>query len=230
MAKKLAKKYASALEKIDQKKLYTLSEASKLAVETSTTKFDSSVEIHMNLNVDVRHADQIVRGTIVLPNGTGKKVRIAAFVEADQAKEAKDAGADIAGLEDVIEDIKKGKINFDIAIAQPQVMKNLGQIAKILGTKGLMPSPKSGTVTLEIVKAIREIKKGKIEYKTDKTGIIHGIVGKVSFGAEKIEENLKTFVKAVIDSKPSGAKGQYINSIVLTTTMGPGIKIDLSNI
>ena len=227
MAKKFAKKYTEVLKKIDQEAAYSIKDAAKLAVETATTKFDSSVEIHMNLNIDVKQADQMVRGTLVLPNGTGKEIKIAAFVEADQVKAAKDAGATLAGLEELIEEVKKGNINFDIAIAQPQVMRDLGKIAKHLGTKGLMPNPKAGTVTPNIVDAIKEIKKGKVEYKADKTGIIHGMVGKVSFGIDKVEENIQTYIDAVMNAKPSGLKGNYVQSIFVTTSMGPSIRIEL---
>ena len=229
MTQKNSKKYTDALKKIEKDKLYTLQEASNLVLETATTKFDSSVEIHVNLNVNVKHADQIVRGTIILPHGSGKKIRIAAFVESDQIKPATDAGADLAGLDDLIQDVKKGKINFDIAIAQPQVMKNLGQIAKNLGTKGLMPNPKAGTVTPDIVKTITEIKKGKVEYKTDKTGIIHCTIGKVSFGKDKVYENAKALMTEIIAAKPAVVKSSYIKSITLASTMGPGIKVDFNN-
>ncbi len=224
MAKR-AKKYNEVLEKIDQEKLYSIEEAVALVVESSTTKFDSTIEVHYNLNCDVKHADQIVRGTISLPNGTGKTVRIAAFVEADQVKAAKDAGAEMAGLEELIDEVKKGNINFDIAVAQPQVMKNLGKIARDLGTKGLMPNPKAGTVSADIVKTITEIKKGKMEYKTDKNGLIHSIIGKVSFGKDKIKENLEALTDVIKEAKPNAIKGIYINSISISTTMGPGIKI-----
>ncbi|MBT4936489.1 50S ribosomal protein L1 [Candidatus Peregrinibacteria bacterium] len=227
MAKKHpSKKYKAALEKIDQEKLYDIKEASSLAIETSVTKFDSSVEIHINLSVDVKHADQIVRGTLVLPHGTGKTPRIAAFTEADKEKEAKDAGADLVGLDNLIAEVSKGNIDFDIAVAEPAVMKNLGKIAKNLGTKGLMPSPKAGTVTPDIVKAITEIKKGKVEYKTDKNGLIHCMIGKVSFGADKIEENAKMLLDAILAAKPSAVKGKYINSISLASTMGPGVSVE----
>lgn len=227
---KHGKKYQAAASKIDAAKLYSLEEAVKLAAESATTKFDSSFELHMNLNVDVRHADQIVRGTVTLPHGTGKVVRIAAFVEGDQVKVAKDAGADLAGMEDLINDVKKGIINFDIAIAQPQTMKELGQIARVLGPKGLMPSPKAGTVTTDVAKTIQEIKKGQVEYKTDKTGIIHCMVGKVSFGASKLLENVKAIIEPVLAAKPTAVKGSYVLSVALTTTMGPGVRVDLSTI
>jgi large subunit ribosomal protein L1 len=226
MSKKLAKKYAEALGQLDPNKLYSLSEAAELITKTSTTKFDSSVELHINLNVNVKHADQIVRGTLIPPHGTGKKLRIAAFVEGDSVKACKDAGADEVGLEELIQDVKKGAINFDVAVAQPQVMKHLGKVAKILGQKGLMPNPKSGTVTPDPVQAIAEIKKGKIEYKTDKSGIIHCLVAKVSFGADKIMENVKPILEAVASAKPSAIKGTYVKSVVLATSMGPGIKVD----
>lgn len=224
--KKLSKKYAAALELVNKDKLYTLEEAAKLLTETSTTKFDSSIELHVNLNVDVRHADQIVRGTVVLPHGSGKKVKIAAFTETDMEKDAKSAGADLVGTENLIAEISKGNIEFNIAVAQPQVMKELGKIAKILGTKGLMPSPKAGTVTPDIVQAITEIKKGKVEYKTDKSGIIHVSAGKVSFGKDKILENVKSLTDAIMAARPASVKGTYVISVSVSTTMGPGIKID----
>ena len=227
---KTGKNYVAAAAKVEKEKLYTRAEAAKLITETSTTKFDSSVELHVNLDVDVRHADQIVRGTLVLPNGTGKTVKIAAIVESDMESVAKKAGADLVNMEDLIADIKKGNINFDIAIAQPQVMKKMGPIAKALGTKGMMPSPKSGTVTADIEKAIGEIKKGKIEYKTDKTGIIHSMVGKVSFGAKKLEENIAIILEAILAAKPAAVKGIYVKSIALASSMGPGIRVDVADV
>ena len=225
---KPSKKYKAALEKVDIEKVYSLKEACALAIDTSTTKFDSSIELHVNLNVNVKHADQIVRGTAVLPHGTGKKVRIAAFTGPDKEQEAKDAGADLVGIDSLIDDISKGIINFDIIVADPAVMKNLGKVAKNLGTKGLMPSPKAGTVTPNIKKAIEEIKKGKIEYKTDKQGIIHSMIGKSSFEADKIEANVHMILDLIIAAKPAAVKGTYIQSIVLSSTMGPGIKLSLS--
>lgn len=227
---KHGKKYAAAAAKVEKDTLYTLEDAAKLAVETSTTKFDASVEVHINLNVDVRHADQIVRGIVVLPHGTGKKVRIAAFVESDQVAAAKKAGADLAGMEDLINEVKKGNIEFDIAIAQPAVMKDLGQIARILGPKGLMPSPKAGTVTDNVVATIEEIKKGQVEYRTDKTGIIHCIAGKTSFGGAKIFENVKTIVDAVLAAKPAAVKSSYVKSVTLASSMGPGVKVNPSSL
>lgn len=224
------KKYVAAAAKVDGKKLYPFDEAVKLALETSFTKFDASVEVHMNLNVDVRHADQIVRGTLALPHGTGKTVRIAAFVESDQVAAAKAAGADLAGLEDLIEKVKKGEMDFDIAIAQPQTMKDLGQIARVLGPKGLMPSPKAGTVTTDIAKTIKEIKAGQVEYRTDKTGIIHCMIGKVSFGDSKVIENARALTDAVLAAKPAAVKSAYIKSVTFTTSMGPGVKVDLSTL
>ncbi|PCI24911.1 50S ribosomal protein L1 [Candidatus Peregrinibacteria bacterium] len=230
MAKKLSKKYAAAAAKVDFDKKYALEEAVALLIETSTTKFDSSIELHVNLNVNVKHADQIVRGTTILPHGTGKKVRVAAFVEADKEAEAKKAGADLVGLETLIASIEKGKIDFDVAVAQPQVMKSLGKIARTLGTKGLMPNPKAGTVTPDIGKAIEEIKKGKVEYKTDKTGIIHSVLGKVSFGKAKLLENIKLLLELIVQARPVAVKGTYIISVSLSTTMGPGIAVDPSTV
>ena len=227
---KAGKNYVASAAKVEAEKLYTLEEAVQLVTETSTTKFDSSFEIHMNLNVDVRHADQIVRGTVSLPHGTGKTVRIAAFVEADQAAAAKKAGAELVGLEELIADVQKGNIDFDVAIAQPQTMKELGKIAKVLGPKGLMPSPKAGTVTQDIEKTIEEIKKGQVEYKTDKQGIIHVMAGKVSFGKDKLVENAKTIIEPVLAAKPSAVKGTYVKSLALTSTMGPGVRVDVNSV
>jgi len=213
-----------------EKKLYTIKEAVELLKDTSTTKFDSSTDIAMNLGIDPKHADQMLRGTLALPHGTGKEVIVIAFVDDDKIKEAKAAGAIEAGSEDLVEKISKGWLDFDIAVAAPDQMKKLGKIAKTLGQKGLMPNPKAGTVTPEPGKTIEEIKKGRIEYKNDKEGNLHNIFGKVSFGPDKLEENLRTYLKTVQEAKPSGVKGTYINSVTISTSMGPGIKIDPSDI
>lgn len=221
------KKYIEAAKKIAQKESYDLAEAIKLLKETGSTKFDSTAEVHMNLNIDPTKAEQLIRGTISLPHGTGKKVSIAAIVTDDKVKAAKEAGAENAGLEDLIAEFEKGKVNYDVVIATPDVMKNLGKIAKILGQKGLMPNPKAGTVTEDFVKTIKELKAGRLEYRNDKEGNIHSIFGKLSFKPEELENNLKSFFRIIRDAKPSTIKGSFINSITLTSTMGPGIKLDL---
>jgi large subunit ribosomal protein L1 len=223
MAKR-SKKYMQAQEKI-QKEFYTLAEACALLPETAVTKFDSTCEIHMNLGIDPKHADQQLRSTVSLPNGTGREVRVVAFVDEANAKIAKAAGAVEAGLDELIEKIEGGWLEFDTAVATPDQMKKLGKIAKILGQKGLMPNPKSGTVTTEVEQTIKEIKKGKVEFRNDKQGNIHNSFGKVSFGSDKLLENAKSFIKAILDHKPAGVKGSYVNSVTLTTTMGPGVKV-----
>jgi len=224
-AKKRGKKYREAAALVDREKNYELSEAVALVVQTSTTKFDSSLEVHFNLGVDPKHADQIVRGTLSLPNGTGKDVRVIAFVDDGKVKACQAAGAIEAGSEALIEKIAKGWMDFDIAVAAPDQMKNLGKIAKTLGQQGLMPNPKAGTVSPTPEKTIEEIKKGRVEFKTDKQGNLHNICGKVSFGAEKLEENLRALLAAVRNAKPSGVKGTYINSMSICTAMGPGIRV-----
>ncbi|MEI7510746.1 MAG: 50S ribosomal protein L1 [Candidatus Peregrinibacteria bacterium] len=227
--KHYGKKYRAALEKIgDTKKVFPLLEGVALLLETSTTTFDASAELHLKTGCNPKHADQIVRSTIVLPHGTGKTVRIAVFCEEPQVEKAKAAGADLAGGEEFIEEVAKGTVDFDIAIATPGMMKLLAKVAKVLGPKGLMPSPKSGTVTDNVTGAISDLKKGKIEFRTDKQGIIHSSFGKVSFGTTKLVENLKALVKAVSDAKPTGVKGTYLQSATVATTMGPGIKINFS--
>ncbi|PIQ77115.1 50S ribosomal protein L1 [Candidatus Peregrinibacteria bacterium CG11_big_fil_rev_8_21_14_0_20_46_8] len=219
------KKYRNAKDLIEDR-LYQLDEAIALLKKTATTKFDSSCEVHMNLGIDPRHADQIVRGTVAMPHGTGKKVRVIAFVTDARVKEAKDAGASEAGLEDLVKKIEDGWLDFDVAVAEPAAMKHLGKIAKTLGQKGLMPNPKAGTVTPEITKTIGEIIKGKVEFRVDKLANLHNIFGKASFDEAKLLENVKTYLKAIVQAKPSGAKGVYVKSLTLTTSMGPGIKID----
>lgn len=220
----------AAAKLLEGKTIYTLDEAVALLKKTSTTKFDSSCEVHMRLGVDPTHAEQMVRSTVALPNGTGRSVRVIAFVGEDKAKEAKTAGADKAGMEDLIDDITKGWLEFDVAVATPEAMKSLGKIAKILGTKGLMPNPKAGTVTTDIGKTIGEIKKGKVEYRTDKQAQIHQIFGKASFGEQQLRENLVAFVKAVSDNKPAAVKGTYIKNISVACSMGPGITLDLPSV
>jgi large subunit ribosomal protein L1 len=223
------KKYLAAAEKLQGIKTANIDDAMRLLKETSTTKFDSSCEIHIKLGIDPTHADQLVRATVVLPHGTGKNIRVIAFVAEDKVKEAKEAGAIKAGLDDLIDEVIKGFLDFDVAVATPDVMKNLSKIAKILGTKGLMPNPKAGTVTTELTKTINDIKKGRVEYRTDKLGQIHQIFGKVSFSEEQLKENFKAFLKAIVDSKPAAVKGSYITNISVATTMGPGIKVDHSS-
>lgn len=226
---KQGKKYIKVKELVDMNKAYSISEACELLKKTATTKFDSSCELHIKLGVDTKQADQLVRSTVALPHGTGKEVRVIAFVNDNQIKEAKDAGAVKAGLDELIEEILKGYMNFDVAVASPEVMKNLGKIAKILGTKGLMPNPKAGTVTPEVGKTIAELKKGRVEFRTDKQGQLHNNFGKVSFSASDLEGNLKAILKAIVDTKPQGVKGTYIQGISLATTMGPGVKVDVSS-
>ena len=227
MAVKKGKNYRKSLEKVE-KDFYTIEEAVKMIKETSVVKFDATAELHVNLNIDPKKADQQIRGTVSLPHGTGKKVRIAAIVTDDKVKEAKDAGADAAGLEDLIEEFSKGKIDYDIIIATPDTMKKIGKVAKTLGQKGLMPNPKSGTVTPEVGKTIKELKAGRIEYRNDKQGGVHTLFGKVSFKEAELENNLKTAIRAIRDAKPSGVKGTFIKSISLSSTMGPGINLDLA--
>ncbi len=223
------KKFKEAALKVNSATLYLLEEAVALAAETSTTKFDGTVEVHFNLNSDPKYADQIVRSTVTLPHGTGKTVRVAAFVSDDLIEKAKKAGAVLAGGNDFIAEVAKGKVDFDVAVASPDMMRELAKAAKVLGPKGLMPNPKSGTVTTDIEKVVAELVAGKLEFKTDKFGIVHSIIGKVSFGKEKLLENAKTFMKAVNSAKPTGIKGVYVKSISLSTTMGPGIKVNIAD-
>lgn len=215
---------------VDPNKSYSLDEACELLKKTATTKFDSSCELHVKLGVDVKQADQLSRSTVSLPHGTGKDVRVIAFVNENKLKEAKDAGAVKAGLDDLIEEISKGWMDFDVAVASPDVMKNLGKVAKTLGTKGLMPNPKAGTVSPEIGKTISELKKGRVEFRTDKQGQMHNAFGKVSFSAADLKENVKALIKAIVEAKPATAKGTYIVNISLATTMGPGIKLDVPSV
>ena len=224
---KHGKKYVDSAKLIDRTKLYEVDEALDIAVKTATAKFDETVEVHVRLGVDSRHADQQVRGAVVLPHGTGKTVRTLVFAKGDNAKAAEEAGSDFVGAEDLVAKIQgEGFMDFDVAIATPNMMGLVGRLGKVLGPRGLMPSPKAGTVTPDVAKAVEEAKAGKIEYRLDKTNIIHCPIGKVSFGAEKLGENFTTLLDAIIKAKPAAAKGQYIRSCVLATTMGPGVKVN----
>lgn len=227
---KKGKKYNDAATKIDANKFYSLDEAIQLMLDTSTTKFDGTCEIHARLNADPKYADQIVRSTVALPHGTGKSVRVVAFVGDDKTKAAMDAGAIKAGGAELIEEVNQGFSDFDVAVATPDMMRDLAKVAKVLGPRGLMPNPKSGTVTPDIEKAIAELKAGKIEFKTDKYGIVHSVLGKVSFGKDKLKENMVSFLQALNAAKPTGIKGVYIKTMTLTTTMGPGIQVDLADV
>ncbi|MDY3906388.1 MAG: 50S ribosomal protein L1 [Lawsonibacter sp.] len=221
------KKYQESAKKIDRNTLYDTADAMKLVVETATAKFDETVELHVKLGVDSRHADQQVRGAIVLPHGTGKTQRVLVFAKAAKADEARAAGADYVGDMDLVEKIQKENwFDFDVVVATPDMMGVVGRLGKVLGPKGLMPSPKAGTVTMDVTKAVNEIKAGKVEYRLDKTNIIHCPIGKASFGAEKLTENFNAIMGAIIKAKPAAAKGQYIKSCTVVSTMGPGVKIN----
>ena len=223
----MGKKYTDSVKLIDNNKFYEPAEALDLVCKTSKAKFDETIEIHIRLGVDSRHADQQVRGAVVLPNGTGKKVKVLVFAKGDNVQKALDAGADYAGGAEYAEKIQtENWFDFDVVIASPDMMGVIGKLGKVLGPKGLMPSPKAGTVTPDVARAVTEAKAGKIEYRLDKTNIIHCPIGKASFGVEKLSENFNTLVSAVIKAKPAAAKGQYIKSCVLASTMGPGIKIN----
>ncbi len=227
---KHGKKYAQSAQLIDRTKLYETDEALALTVKTATAKFDETVEIHVRLGVDSRHADQQVRGAVVLPNGTGKKVRVAVFAKGADADAAAAAGAEIVGAEDLVAQVQGGMMDFDVCIAAPNMMGLVGRLGKVLGPRGLMPSPKAGTVTPDVAKAVTEAKAGKIEYRLDKTNIIHCPIGKVSFGPEKLAENFNTLMDAIVKAKPAAMKGQYIKSCVVATTMGPGVKVNANKL
>ena len=223
---KHGKKYVESAKLIDRTKLYDTAEALDITVKGATAKFDETVELHVRLGVDSRHADQQVRGAVVLPNGTGKKVRVAVFAKGDKVDAALAAGAEYVGAEDLMEKIQGGFMDFDVCIASPDMMGLVGRLGKVLGPGGLMPSPKAGTVTPDVAKAVTEAKAGKIEYRLDKTNIIHCPIGKVSFGTEKLKENLDTLMEAIVKAKPAATKGQYIKSVAVASTMGPGVKIN----
>jgi large subunit ribosomal protein L1 len=227
---KKGKKYLNAIEKVDRTKQYSLVDAVKLAKETSTSKFDGSVEVAIRLNLDTRKSDQQLRGAMVLPNGTGKNKKVLVVAKGDFAKTAREAGADFVGDTDILEKIEKENwMDFDVMIATPDMMPALGKLGKILGPKGLMPNPKTGTVTTDVKKAVSDVKKGRVEYKTDTYGNVHALVGKVSFTEEQLVENLKAFVSLILKSKPSTVKGVYVKNLAISTTMGPGIKIDVNS-
>ena len=223
---KHGKKYSDGAKLIDRNTLYESADALDLAVQTAKAKFDETIEVHVRLGVDSRHADQQVRGAAVLPNGTGKDVRVAVFAKGDLAKAAEAAGADVVGDADLVQKIQSGWMEFDVAIASPDMMGFVGRLGKVLGPRGLMPSPKAGTVTTDVAKAVAEAKAGKIEYRLDKSNIIHCPIGKASFGKEKLLENFNALLDAIIKAKPAAAKGQYIRSCAVAATMGPGIRIN----
>ncbi len=228
---KMGKKYSDSIKLLEKAKLYDANEAIALVCQTAKAKFDETIELHIRLGVDSRHADQQVRGAIVLPNGTGKNVKVLVFAKGDKVQAALDAGADYAGAEEYVEKIQKENwFDFDVIIASPDMMGLVGRLGKVLGPKGLMPNPKAGTVTPDVAKAVKEAKAGKIEYRLDKTNIIHCPIGKASFGAEKLTENFDALIGAVIKAKPAAAKGQYIKSCVIASTMGPGIKINYAKL
>ncbi|PCJ99330.1 MAG: 50S ribosomal protein L1 [Zetaproteobacteria bacterium] len=228
---KMTKKAKAMVGKVDREKFYALNDAIALLKEVSKgSKFDETVEIAMNLGVDPKHADQQVRGMVSLPNGTGATVRVAVFAKDDKAKEAKEAGADIVGAEDLVEKIQKGEVDFDRCIATPDMMALVGRVAKILGPKGMMPNPKLGSVTPNVKKAVEDAKAGALEFRAEKAGVVHARVGKISFDDKKLAENVLAFVEAIKRAKPAGSKGTYINKVSLTSTMGPGLKIDFDTV
>ena len=227
----MGKNYIESAKLVDKNALYTPVEAMELAVKTAKAKFDETIELAVRLGVDPRHADQQVRGAVVLPHGTGKTVRVLVFAKGDRVKEAQEAGAEFVGAEDLVEKIQKENwFDFDVVVATPDMMGVVGRLGRVLGPKGLMPNPKSGTVTFDVAKAVQEIKAGKVEYRVDKTSIVHVPLGKKSFGAEKLTDNFKVLMEALIKAKPAAAKGQYIKSISVSSTMGPGVKVNSSKV
>lgn len=224
------KRTRNAVEGIDRKKAYSLDEAVEMVKARATAKFDETVEVAMNLGVDPRHADQMVRGVVELPNGTGRDVRVAVFAKGDKAEEAKKAGADLVGAEDLVETVQKGEIDFDRCIATPDMMALVGRLGKVLGPRGLMPNPRVGTVTPDVAAAVAAAKGGAVEFRVEKAGIVHAGVGKASFDAKALAENIRAFTSAVSRAKPSGAKGTYLKRIAISSTMGPGVKVDLASV
>lgn len=227
---KLGKRLAAAVESIDREHLYDLADAVKMVKERATAKFDETIEIAINLGVDPRHADQMVRGVVQLPHGTGRSVRVAVFARGPKAEEAQEAGADVVGAEDLAERVQKGEIDFDRCIATPDTMPIVGRLGKILGPRGMMPNPKLGTVTQDVAQAVADAKGGSIQFRVEKAGIIHSGVGKASFSEEQLIENLRAFVGAITRAKPSGSKGTYLQRVALSSTMGPGVKVDVASL
>jgi large subunit ribosomal protein L1 len=224
------KKYLDAAKLVDRARAYPPDEAAQLVKDTTTVNFDASIEAHLRLGVDPRHADQMVRGTVVLPHGTGNVVRVAVFAQGDKAQEALRAGADEVGGEDLVKKIEAGWLEFDVALATPDSMGMVGRLGKVLGRRGLMPNPKAGTITFDLERAIREVKSGRVEFKVDKAGIVHAPVGKSSFEAQAIAENLATLVDAINRARPTGVKGQYLKTLTIASTMGPGIRVDVPGV
>ena len=229
MAQKFGKRLSAAVEKMDRNKLYDLATAVKMVKENANAKFDETIEMAVNLGVDPKHADQMVRGVVALPNGTGKSVKVAVFAKGDKADEAKAAGAEYVGAEDLAEQIQKGDMDFDRCIATPDMMMVVGKLGKVLGPRGLMPNPKLGTVTADVTQAVKDAKGGQIEFRVEKLGIIHAGVGKASFGEKEIAENVQTFINALNKAKPSGAKGTYMKRATISSTMGPGVSVSVDN-
>lgn len=226
----MGKKMDSASKKVEEGKDYSLEEALKLIKETSYAKFDETIDMALNLGIDPKKSDQMVRGTVVLPHGMGKKVRVLVFAKGEKEKEALEAGADYVGAEDMVEKIQKGWLDFDSAVATPDIMGLVGKLGKILGPRGLMPNPKLGTVTFDVAKAVKEIKAGKVEYKTEKAAIVHVPIGKVSFDADKLIDNARVIIDAILKAKPSTSKGKYLKKVAISSTMGPGIKVDVGKL
>lgn len=227
---KTSKRYREIIQKVDRDRLYPLMDALALVKETAVAKFDESVDVAINLGIDVRKSDQVVRGSVVLPSGTGKTIRVAVFAQGDKAKEALDAGADVVGFEDLAEQVKAGEINFDLAIASPDAMRIVGQLGQILGPRGLMPNPKVGTVTADVAGAVRNAKAGQIQYRADKAGIVHCTVGRASFGVEALKTNIMALIDALNKSKPVTSKGVYLRKMAISSTMGVGVRVDHTGI
>ena len=227
---KLTKRQKAVQGKVDRNKLYPLSEALTIAKDLATAKFDESIDVALNLGVDARKSDQVVRGSVVLPAGTGKTMRVAVFAQGDKAEAATAAGADVVGFEDLAEQVKAGNMDFDIVIATPDAMRIVGQLGQILGPRGLMPNPKVGTVTMDVATAVKNAKAGQVQYRTDKGGIVHTTIGRASFGVEALEQNLRALVDALVKARPASAKGQYLKKIAISSTMGPGVHVDQSSV